>query len=149
MTPRETIYAALYALVKTTAGFTADTNTSRKFRPRQDVDAQGGPWLYQVEHQEVVTPTGGLPAIERLQADIFIYALNQGGNLQAGTPGAIALNGLIQAVKDKLAPNAATLRLTLGGIVSNCYIKGEIVIDQGDLGQWSQAMIPVEIVANL
>jgi len=138
---RETIYAALFALVSGAADF---VTTGRKAQIMTQMQPSQLPALYQEQVSEETQQVNGIPPKYTLRVDIIIYALNPDAT-QPSTP---QLNALIDALEATLAPSPVTQRQTLGGLVSHCFINGKTQIFEGDLANRVAAVIPIEIVTT-
>lgn len=151
---RELVWTALFNLLSPLSSF---STTSRRVQLAQDgtplvpIDQ---PALFLVEgHETTINDRRGVPPKHLLQAGIWIWAKIPDG-LRAGqpdqtTPGATVLNPLLDAVETALAPDDVTQNvLTLGGLVSHCWIEGETVKVVGDLNPDGQcfAAMPIRIL---
>jgi hypothetical protein len=136
---RETIYQALFTLASGAANF---VTTSRRWKHWGDVDAASQPALFQNQKGEHVVAKNGLPAQRKLLVDLCLYASNGDPNLA----GSSFLNPLLDAVEAALAPDPATERQTLGGLVSHAFINGAVEIFEGVIGDQAVAIVPVEIL---
>jgi len=143
----ETIYLALFNKVKVaTYGDppVAFLTTSRRLKHWSGVPSGEQPALFQIEIGIELVQQKGIPSKYLLKADLYIYAFNSDHN---STP-AIMLNQLIAAVNESLAPDPATGFQTLGlESVSHCWIEGEIITDEGVLGDQAVAIVPINILA--
>lgn len=140
----EAIFAALFSKVSTSAGY---TTTSRRLKHWADVEVANMPALFQAQKDRKVERTGRKPAIHRLAADIYIY-VNAGSDPNAAP--APIINPLIDAIENSLAPDDASGTVcTLGGLVTHCWVAGDIKTDEGTLGPLSVAIIPIEILAEI
>lgn len=139
MSPRETIYQALFALLQGSAGF---TTSSRRLRPFADVAAASQPALFMAqEGEEVISPSDNLPPKYVMKVTAYIYANQPDPNL---SPDSI-LNPLVDAVVASLKPSP-TQKQTLGGLVDAAQIVGKIEYAGGLLGPQAVAMIPIQII---
>jgi len=59
------------------------------------------------------------------------------------------LNNEVDAIVAALDREPASGMQTLGGLVHDCRIAGDIETDEGRLGQQAVAIIPIEIIANV
>jgi hypothetical protein len=139
--PRETIYAALFALVSGAVPF---VTTSRRAQIITQMQPSALPALFQTQTGEDTQQSRGIPPKYVLRVDITLYAINP-DPAQPATP---QLNALIDAVEAALAPNPVTGVQSLGGLVSHCYIGGKTDIFEGNLGNRAAAVIPVEILTT-
>src|SRR5271157_2893348 len=119
---RESIYAALFNKVKAAANFTL---VDRKLYPMAEVPIDQMPALFQLEYAEVIQKLRGQPAKYTMKVKLWLYAtVSQSG----GYPSA-ALNGLLDAVTNALAPGADEIQnLGLPDLVNDCRIEGDIEI---------------------
>jgi hypothetical protein len=139
--PRETIYAALFAVVANAAPF---VTTGRRAKLLNEMQPGTLPALFQSQVRETTAQTKGIPPKYTLHVDIILYATNPDPNLTASTQ----LNDLIDAVEAALAPSPATGVQTLGGLVSHCFISGETDIFEGNSGTCAGAVIPIQITTT-
>lgn len=91
-------------------------------------------------HPARPTGMGEKPIID---FELWIYA--RSGNIPDANP-IDALNPLLDAVDIALKPSPVTRSQTLGGLVTHCWIEGDVVIDAGDAGPQAVAMIPVKVL---
>lgn len=141
MSPRETIYAALFAKLAASASF---VTTSRRLKHWSDVATNQQPALYMAQKSEAAATTRGQPTRWTLSVDVYIYVRTDGGQ----TPGPL-LNALLDAVTAAIAPDNAIENVqTLGGIVEHCWIEGSIETDEGTLGDQAVAIVPIYILAT-
>jgi len=138
--PRETIYAALFALVSAAAGF---KTTSRRYKPWSEYSADQQPVLSQVQRWETPVQKTGVPASWKLDVDLVVY-VNSTGN--SDTIASSLLNPILDAVTSLFDPVGGVNPQTLGGLVHVARISGKIETDEGVLGDQAFAIIPVEII---
>jgi hypothetical protein len=141
---REPIYAALFALIDTAVEGQAAT-VSRRFALASAVPTAMQPAVFQVEKNERVERTRGLPAKYHLAADIVIYV--QSGINDTSVIPSIALNGLLDAIDAAMQPNPGDPlnNQTLGGLVEHAWINGETLIFEGTLQGQSVAIVPIQM----
>ena len=135
---REAIYQALFARVSTAADFATAT---RRVKEYADVDQATQPAILQVELGEKWAEPGTPPQLVTLRARFFIYCESN----DPTEPVSTQINNLLDAVVSALAPPDIEERQTLGGLVYNVAIAGEITITEGLSGQ-SEAAIPLELM---
>ncbi|HUO92560.1 MAG TPA: hypothetical protein VMU22_06550 [Rhizomicrobium sp.] len=135
---REAIYAALFARVSTAADFVTAT---RRVKEYAEVDQATQPAILQVELGEKWAEPGTPPQPVVLRAKLFLYCESN----DPTSPVATQINNLIDAVVAALAPPDIEERQTLGGLVYNAAITGEVTIAEGLSGQ-SEVSIPIEII---
>jgi len=138
MATREPIYAALFALVSNAADFVTAT---RRVKIYADVDQATQPAILQVELGEKWAEPGTPPQLVTLRAKLFLYCESNDPTTAVSTE----INNLLDAVVAALAPPDIEERQTLGGLVYNVAIAGEITIAEGLTGQ-SEAVIPLELM---
>lgn len=143
---REQVALALLSLLTSSAQY---NYTSRRLRMPDQMANVAKPALFQIEHKETHVK-GKLitPAYRILHVDVWIYiAIGTDPN---STP-ITTLNTLIDAIDPDsggvLKPSPMNGRQTLGGLVTDCYVNGEIVKVPGDIGNgMGAAIIPIEVV---
>ena len=142
MTPRESVYQALFTLIQSSASF---VTASRRLQLWTDVPAIQQPAIFIAQKDEERMAVTNQPFILRLNADIYIYT-NSGG--QSGVNPSTQMNNILDAVDVALLQSGGHENQTLGGIVSYCRISGKTQTDEGVLGDQSVAIIPIEILVN-
>lgn len=135
---REAIYQALFARVSTAADFATAT---RRIKEYADVDQATQPAILQVELGEKWAEPGTPPQAVVLRAKLFIYCESN----DPTEPVSTQINTLMDAVVAALAPPDIEERQTLGGLVYNLSIVGDVTIAEGLSGQ-SEVSIPIEIM---
>jgi len=134
MNDREAIFSALEKLIEAIPGV---ATFSRRLMHWTDVEADRQPALYMTASNQNVTINGyGLPPRLELPVKLYLYNQNRDPAQQ---------NVLLDAIENALAPKDEDV-LTLGGLVSHCWIEGEIETDEGLLGDQAVAIIPVSIL---
>lgn len=137
---REPIYAALFALLASSAGY---VTTSRRLLHWNDVPREQQPSLFMAQRNETAVTERGNPTQWTLSVDVYIYARTDGGL----APGPI-INPLIDAIEAALVPNPMENAQTLGGLVHYCRIEGAIDTDEGTLGDQAVAIVPITIFVS-
>lgn len=142
---RETVYAALFALLSNVDGF---VTYSRRLKHWSNVIAEEQPALFQVQGHQAPQQTGrGIPPKWLLRAELYVYV--NAGKDSSVVP-AISLNKLLDSIEAALKPSTGTDLMqnvqTLGGIVSHCWLDGEIEVFDGALGEQSIAIVPISIL---
>jgi hypothetical protein len=134
---RELIYSTLYSLFGRLPGV---QTSSRKLLHWADVTEF--PAFFQAQKTEVATKLGrGVPTKWMLLVDLYVYV-----RVEPGKPSSPALNKMLDAVVNAIAaPQKIDNKQTLGGIVEDCWIDGQIITDEGTLGELAVAIIPVHI----
>jgi hypothetical protein len=141
MIDRASIYAALFALIETTPGF---TKTSQRLEfPSSDSEQ---PALYLRRCDDEYLPREGRwgPAKVILNCELIIYYRTTDVN----EPPGIELDVLIGNAEAQLAPVGTAEVQTLGGLVQRLWIEGTIKKDDGALYGQAGAIIPVKILTT-
>ena len=142
MISREPIYAALFALVSSAAGF---VTIDRRLRHWSDVTPAEQPALFQCQVKEAAANrTLAAPTVWTLSVELYLYAHSSDPYRAPAT----ILNPLLDAVMQALAPDPVTGFQDLGlpAMVRHAFIAGRIETDEGVLGDQAIAIIPVEIL---
>lgn len=137
----EKIYSALFAKLSASSAF---VTASRKLRHWSDVPASEQPAIFVVQRNELVVTTPGLPSVWRLHCDVYLYGNTNGDPVL--NPSSI-LNPLLDATVALIAPNVMTNKQTLGELVQHAWVEGEIVTDEGLLGDQAVCVIPIMMKA--
>lgn len=149
MTSREAIYSKLFELA---AGAAAFTTKSRAVRHWADVAPAEMPALFQEQGKQRGIKNPPTPTKWVLTADLIIYVSDATPSANGTVDIATLLNNAVDAVDAALAPSPATGTQTLGGLVTDARIVGDVDIYEGRLdagGRLGVAVIPVEIVASV
>lgn len=141
--PRETIYAALFAKFSSLSGI---NTASRRLRIWKDVAAEEMPALFMAERREMVTKDTGNPAVHKLHVELYLYTANGGEN--DDIPSTI-FNGILDELDDALEPNLFAgdwgQDLQTAGVVE-ARILGTTDIFEGQLGQVSVVITTIEVL---
>lgn len=135
---REPIYSAL--LDRLNSG--AFNTVSRRFRMFSDVSPPERPALFLFPKDEIAQTTPGLITVWTIQCEAVIYVSVSGDTT---APASSALNPLLDAIEQSLAPSPTSGKQTLGGLVQHCCIAGAIRIDEVINNDMYVAVIPIEI----
>ena len=150
---RESVYAALFALVSGLTDSSGDAFFNTALRRMPTWTATPGPAqtpaLYQVEGKEKSVVKGlGMPAKWELYPHLVIFT--SVGQDQKAIPSQI-LNPILDALETVMPPGngqaGAIRRQSLGGLVYDCRIEGEVWINEASLGGTAVALVPIRIVA--
>lgn len=144
MNSREQIFAALFALASGASSF---TTKSRSVRHWADVAPAEMPALFQEQQKQRGTVNRPAPTKWTFYADLIIYVSESSSTDDVST----ALNNVVDQVVLALEPSVTSTSQTLGGLVTDCRVQGEIEIHEGrgDGGRLGIAVIPIEIIANV
>lgn len=141
---REAIYAAAFALAQGVATFKV---SSRRFRHWGTMAATDQPALFMTQGREVPQQSRGKPAVWTMHADLWVYA--NAGNDESVIVSSL-LNPIIDAIEAAFVPASAGVSgnaQTLGGLVSHCWIDGEVEYFEGVLGDQAVVIVPIGALA--
>jgi hypothetical protein len=149
---RETVYAALLTLLNTALGNGNPFKTvSRTLKPINGFPPGQAPALFQTQGLEDIAQKKGQPAVRTFHVRLVVYSFSgAAGTAGIPIPFTTALNNLITAIETAVTANMATGFQQLGIPVSSCLINGKIdYFEQAATsGEWSAAIVPLEIVAT-
>ena len=141
MIQREAIYSALASKLEAIPGI---KTFSRKLLLWSDVPAAEQPALFMAcANQTVVRAAKGLSSVHHLPVKLYLYVSTAGDPKAAPS---ILLNELLDAIEAALEPDTDEETQTLGGLVSHCWINGDIETDESLLGDQAIAIIPLDIL---
>ncbi len=149
--PTEPIWAALFALLQAKLAASYVTMSRRHTRPPALV-ADQQPALFLVQARRTFTPRPpGVPVKLTLSGFVILYFQCPAPGLDpvgAETVlGATTLNQLADGVAAAFAPDdTLTGKLTLGGLVTHCWLEGDADEDPGIYTQQGAAILPVKIL---
>lgn len=138
---REQILTALFNLLRTSASF---VTASRHFKLWADVPAANRPALFvkQMKPAPYEGSRDGVPPIRRLMVSAFVYVSTD----QSDPTPDKQLNDILDAFDSVMAPSPVTNRQTLGNLVWNAKINGDVFIDDGALDNDGLLVVPIEII---
>jgi hypothetical protein len=137
---REAIYSALFKLL---SGLDSITTAERVLAHWDDVSPNMQPALYMTMVSQTAEQITGFPTKYTLSAKVWIYTHRDTGNV---IPSA-QINQILDELDAALKPAAGPLnKQTLGGLVEHCWISGEIVTDEGTLGNQAVAIVPIQML---
>jgi hypothetical protein len=140
---REAVMTALFNLVIGVHDF---ARTGRRLVLWDDVPATERPALYMLEHNEAYSHPSETLQKRELHATLFVYTDAK----DATIVGATQINTILDELDAALTPSGRDAfvgnRQTLGGLVSHCYIDGEVVKDPGDLDGDGLLIVPIRIL---
>lgn len=141
MTPRETIYAAVFALARATSGIKSG---GRRLKHWGEVSPADQPAIFMVQRTETADVSTKIPTKWSLRVDLVLYGHNSG---QPNVAPMTSLNPIIDAIVASINPPEAGFpeEQTLGGLVTRCRVDGDILTDEGQLGDQAVVVIPVTI----
>jgi hypothetical protein len=141
---REQVANALFDLLVGSGDY---KSSSRRFQTWDQIASVDKPALYMVEYKETHTKKNLItPAVRTLDIDVYIFIKT---GLDPNTVPISDLNDLVDAIDPTsggvLKPGLHGQQ-TLGGLVVDCYIDGEIIKVPGDLDGQGVAIIPVKVI---
>lgn len=144
--PRETIYLALYNLL---LGITDWNFIDRRFHVISELNQGQFPAIMMVQKPELSEVAGrGIPIKWTLKVDVVVYVDTT--NNPDRVPAEL-LNPILDDIEAAVQPNVNNPGLspqTLGGLVCECRIRGEVMTDEGTLGTHGFIAVPVEIIVQ-
>ncbi len=140
---REAIQAALFDLLTANGAGVADFKiASRRLKAPQDVGAGNCPALFQIYKGETVEWTGMQPLKRIMHLELVLYAHSGDKSF----PTSSLLNPMLDAIEQVFGANDPGSVQTLGGLARRVTINGKIDTDEGLLGEYAYAIVPVEIL---
>lgn len=150
---REQVSEALFALLcnasfETETGQTSFQTTGRRMMQWDDIVGCQKPALFLMEDREQhMREDLQTPAVRTIMYDAYIF-INEGLNPKR-TP-IITLNRIFDSIDPMtggvLLPDRESNRLTLGGLVWDCYIDGETIKVPGDFDGTGVGIIPIKAI---
>lgn len=149
--PREIIAVALFNLLKditftgspaTGGGFATTARAGRMWTDVPDA-AQPAMFLFQVGQAATQKPAIALYKWE-MRFWCLIYLRADPAQVDAGTTVETLMNAILDAFENALQPVKGE-KQTLGGLVNNVWIEGEIILDNGILDQQCAIIIPLMV----
>jgi hypothetical protein len=139
---RETVFQALFDLVSQAPGF---VTRSRRWVPWSNCPASLQPALYQAQSNQRADEQAAT-GLTRWTLHAWLMIYNRIGADPAAIP-STPLNQLVDAVENVLQAPCGE-KQTLGGLVTQCSIVGDVLIDEGVLDQQGIAMLPIVIITG-
>lgn len=139
---REKVMKAFYKQLKEYCEANGIEKVTRKFKMWTDVPTNERPQLHILEQDENIEQSFNVtPSKTTLKLSLFLYTTTTDD-----APGIVEINNLLDVIDAALAPVPVINVQNLGGIVANCYIKGKIIKEAGELDGDGMAIIPIEIL---
>ena len=150
---RESIAQALLALLQ---GVNANiTLSAAKFAPGS-IARKGAVWsktppanqpaMYLIQVSEQASQVAAI-ALTRWTLDFTLEIYATADASSAAVPDTL-INGILDGIDLTLQPKPPYERQTLGGIVTNCWIDGEIIIGTGQIDTQLMMLVPVRCVTG-
>jgi hypothetical protein len=140
---REAIQAALFDLLTVGgAALPAIRLASRRLKPPQEVGAGNCPALFQIYKGETVEWTAMQPRKRVMHLDLVLYAHSGDKSF----PTSSLLGPLLDAIEQALCAGDPVRVQTLNGLARRVTINGRIETDEGLLGEYAYAIVPIDIL---
>ena len=140
---REAIQAALFALLTDQrSGVGGLALASRRLKAPQDVGAGNCPALFQIYRGETVEWSGMQMLKRTIHVELVLYVHSGDRSF----PTSSLLNPMIDAIDRAFGADDPGHVQTLGGLARRVTINGRIDTDEGLLGEYAYAVVPVEIL---
>jgi len=140
---REAIQAALFTLLTAnTSGLSTIKLASRRLKPPQEVGAGNCPALFQIYKGETIEWTGMQPLKRLMHVELVLYAHSGDKSF----PTSSLLSPLLDAVEGAFGAADPAQVQTLNGLARRVTINGKIETDEGLLGEYAYAIVPVDIL---
>jgi hypothetical protein len=147
MLKTELIEKALFDLIK--AALPADTfrTVSRIARIWSAVGPENQPALFLIPGGGVITQDQAFGITKYLLAyDVLVYTRSDEGSK---TPPQTLFNECWAAIDTALRASPPGFPQTLGGLVTNAWIEGQVLIDTGILDEQCAVKIPIKVITGL
>jgi hypothetical protein len=140
---REAIQAALFTLLTANvSGLSAIRLASRRLKPPQEVGAGNCPAMFQIYKGETVEWTGMQP-LKRIMHLELVFYVHSGDR---SFPTSSLLNPLLDALEGAFGAADPAQVQTLNGLAKRVTINGKIETDEGLLGEYAYAIVPIDIL---
>lgn len=119
-------------------------SASRKVKLAADVEKTDMPALFLMKTKEIYERGQGIgaPAKTTLFCEALIYIADTEGQEVPSTQ----MNNVLDAIEATLAPDPIQTRCTLGGVVYNAWIEGEVLSVPGDLEGIGIIVVPIKVL---
>lgn len=116
---------------------------SRRFKTPDQVSVNQTPSLYILQGPISNIRRGGVPNMQTISLWLFIYTNPEPTDVLPST----TLNNAVTAVNAILVnPLFPLQEQTLNGLVSNCWVDGEIIYDSGEVQPPGLAVMPLKVL---
>lgn len=145
---RESIFAALFSLAaKANTPNTKFSVMSRRFIPWSERSNLEGVELYQLQLPQMSKQDTMGANQWKLHAIWFVYIPVNTDDLR--TVVSTYLNNYLDALDNAISPQMLGERQTLGGLVTNAWIDGNVIVDEGLLSPPALIAIPITILTGI
>ena len=146
---REPIFAALFALAQTVVWTDPQTQapasfgyTNRRIQTSDQIPAELMPALLQGVGPETFQVAPGLPPRRTLSANWLIYYKPSQAPLTTDP----LTNAILDGVEAVFSPDRLNGAVTLGGLVAQTWIDGEVFKAAGDLNDQAMIVVPIKLL---
>lgn len=140
----QALEALLTPLLSNGSGFQV---VSRDFKAPDQVGDVQLPALYILQGPITNVREGGKPAKQTLSVWLFIYTNPEQATPETGVYASSLLNNALTSVMSIMVDRTFPLKeQTLNGLVSNCWVEGEVIYDSGEIQPPGLAVVPVKIL---
>lgn len=140
---REAIQAALFDLLTDErAGVAGLVLASRRLKAPQDVGPGNCPALFQIYRGETVEWSGTQPLKRIMHLELVLYVHSGDKSF----PTSSLLSPMLDSIDLAFGAGDPGSVQTLGGLAKRVTINGKIDTDEGLLGEYAYAIVPVEIL---
>lgn len=147
--PRETVAAALFSLLQTTqiGGNPAFLTTGRRGRIWSNVTPDDQPAMFLIHSGESAVQSQA-PGLTKwlLHFEMLVYLRVDPS--PTATPDT-TINAILDAIDAQLQSMPPGERQTLGGVIYNAWIEGQILIDTGILDQQVAILVPIKCLTGI
>lgn len=148
MINREAIFEALYTLIMSqidSLSGIAFKKKSRFLKIWTDVGVPERPAIFLTKSHEKITQITNLPSVVTMTAKIWVYTYHAENTESPAT----LQNRILDGLEKCLMPVVPFEKQTLGGLVHHCFIDGDVIVDEGFLGNDAVMQVPITILTNV
>ena len=140
---REAVQTALFDLLQSDAGGMAALKlASRRLRLPQEVGPGNCPALFQIYKGETVAWSGAQLLKRTMHLDLVLYVHSGDKSF----PTSSLLGSMLDAIERMFGADDPGGTETLSGLAARVSINGRIETDEGLLGEYAYAIVPVDIL---
>lgn len=100
--------------------------------------------MFMTQANQNVRQVTGYPSQYTLEAKVWIYT----NDTNPENPPAQKINNVLDQIDEILEPNTPQAKQTIGGLCEHCWIDGDIITDEGTLGDQSVAIFTIKILTT-
>lgn len=145
---RESIFAALFAQASVAnTGHTKFGVMSRRFIPWSQRSNLESPEFYQLQLPQMSKQNTFGANVWKLHAIWFIYVPVNTDDFK--TVVSTTLNNYLDALDNAISASLSGQKQTLGNLVTNAWIDGDVIVDEGLLSPPALIAIPISIITGI